>query len=64
VNSCQAREIAAAVGLSDRTVGYYVACVKKGESARSHLFTEVYKEVRGGWGHAPTSIDGNAQARA
>jgi hypothetical protein len=58
------REIAAAVGLSDRTVGYYVACVQKGGHARAHLFTEVLKEVRGGWGHAPTSIDGKAKAVA
>jgi hypothetical protein len=58
------REIAAAVGLADSTVGYYVAAWKKGGHARGQVFSEVLKEVRGGWGHRPTSIEGKAKAAA
>jgi hypothetical protein len=58
------REIAAALGVSSSTVDTYVACVKKGASARSHLFSEVLKEVRGGWGHEPRSVEGKAKAVA
>ena len=58
------REIAAAVGVSKRTVDRYVALVRKGGSVRTHLFTEAMRELRDGWGNEPTSIEGKAKAVA
>jgi predicted transcriptional regulator len=58
------REIAEAVGVSAQTVSRYVALVRKGVSARRQLFTDAMRELRGGWGHEPASIDGKAKAVA
>lgn len=62
------REIGAAVGVSLATVSRYLTCLQRsGESVsvrKQQLFGDVMREIRGGWGHAPTSIEGKAKAVA
>ena len=58
------REIAVAIGVGHTTVDRYVSLIRKGAPARGQLFGEAMRELRSGWGHEPTSIEGKAKAVA